>query len=111
MHTFVKLLLSSPSHVIVQLTAPVESGVKKSDPYLPTQERPSTLASPRAAAGEGEIVLRWLGQDWHEAEKATVTSLEVSSGGQTKTVTHVYFAGWKDKGVPEGREGLETLLR
>lgn len=114
MHTFFRLLLTSDTHVVVQLTAPVESGVRKAHTYMPTAEAPSvsfSSSSSSAAAGP-PVTLRLVRQTWQAAEQATVSTLELVAGGSpVKQVTHVYFAGWKDKGVPEGRDGLETLLR
>lgn len=114
MHTFFRLLLTSGSHVIVQLTAPVESGVRKADPYLPTTDAPSVTFSARRSSSPASqpITLRLVDETWQAAEQATVSTIELSSeGSTTKQITHIYFAGWKDKGVPEGRDGLETLLR
>lgn len=108
MFTFFRYLLTSSSHTLFQLTAPVELGVKKSDPYLPSPGRDSVFAP---TEGEKPLVLRLVSDEWKEAEKCTVTTVEVSLGSKRKTISQIYFAGWKDKGVPEGREGLETLLR
>jgi protein tyrosine phosphatase len=115
MHTFFRLLLTSSSHVVAQLTAPVESGVRKADPYMPTAEAPAVTFTPLPSTSPSSappVTLRLVRQTWQAAEQATVSTLELASeGSPTKQVTHVYFAGWKDKGVPEGRDGLETLLR
>lgn len=108
MFTFFRYLLTSPSRALLQLTAPVESGVKKSDPYLPSPGKDSVFAP---TEGEKPLVLRLVSDEWREAEKCTVTTVEVSLGSKRKKISQIYFAGWKDKGVPEGREGLETLLR
>lgn len=111
--TFYAYLLTSPTTLVVQLTPLVERGMAKADPYLPP------LANNQAPVlfdnGDWAVKVRSTRQETRRREGCVLTELEISGVGasenQKKTIRHLYFGGWPDKGVPTGKEGTAELLR
>lgn len=102
--TFYRFLLTSDVTTVVQLTGFIERGIQKAEPYLPTSSAP-VLSLP--IPGSDPLTVRWLGSERRPDSGCEVTEIELSlAGGQTKRVTHLWFMGWPDKGVPTETDEL-----
>lgn len=108
--SFYTYLLSSPTQTIIQLTGLIESGVVKADEYLPSSTTPLVL--PDCTQPGSVITVRRLGPSTFDSEtEGYITKLSLEGRGLVKEVTHLFFAGWPDRGVPEGKDSILRLIK
>ncbi|RAL15480.1 tyrosine protein phosphatase PTP1 [Aspergillus homomorphus CBS 101889] len=111
--------------VVVMLTQTFESGREKCSQYFPLNRDSPSMPLRRVEFDQyssddeqhsdgnllGEVTL--LETSWDPASRSEIRKLQLTFGGETKTVWHFLFAGWADYSKPEGddRDALLQLIK
>ncbi|KAF4612111.1 hypothetical protein D9613_004118 [Agrocybe pediades] len=109
---------------VVQLTQNVERGMKKADPYFPSEVGQHLIVPPEAGCLDPPLQVTLLATRFHKDEhciQSTVSIVPISNGAtdvsspteQATVFNHMLYLSWPDHGVPEpeDRESLLKFLR
>jgi len=103
-----------PIRTIVQLTPEYEGGIRKADPYFPSEIGRSWSLEPENETASSPLTVELLSQSVREDMDCIQSELLVQSkgeAGQGFRIAHLLFTAWPDHGVPQNPESLLRFVR